>query len=137
MIGHYGGDLAGPVFRRVAEASLRYLGVPPSGAAPKVKVVTREDDPAYQVLSAFKNDQAKEEAPPAPTAAAPLGPPLPSSVLVPNANGLGARDAVKALGAAGLVPLVEGSGRLVKQIPAAGTPVPKGTSVRLVFERDS
>src|SRR5580698_5186476 len=32
MIGHYGGDLAGPVFRRVAEASLRYLGVAPSAA---------------------------------------------------------------------------------------------------------
>src|SRR6202044_1772601 len=29
MIGHYGGDLAGPVFRRVADSSLRYLGVTP------------------------------------------------------------------------------------------------------------
>ena len=35
---------------------------------------------------------------------------------------------------AGLVPLVEGSGRLVRQIPAAGSAVPKGSTVRLVFE---
>ena len=45
-----------------------------------------------------------------------------------------ARDAVRAVGAAGLVPLIEGSGRLVKQVPAAGSAVPKGSSVRLVFE---
>ena len=37
MIGHYGGDLAGPVFRRVAEASLRYLGVTPSAASAKLR----------------------------------------------------------------------------------------------------
>jgi cell division protein FtsI (penicillin-binding protein 3) len=141
MIGRYGGDLAGPVFRRVAEASLRYLGVTPSGAAPKIKAVTRKSDPADVTLAALKNDGARDQEPaeaagppPSPDTA---GPPPPSSVPVPNADGLGARDAVKTIGAAGLVPVVEGSGRLVKQIPAAGVPVPKGSSVRLVFERDS
>jgi cell division protein FtsI (penicillin-binding protein 3) len=139
MIGHYGGDLAGPVFRRVAEASLRYMGVPPTGSAPKIKAVTREGDLADQTLTAMKNEaaNAKPEAPPPPGPPTVVGPPLPSEVVVPNASGLAARDAVKALGAAGLVPLVEGSGRLVKQVPAAGTAVPKGTSVRLVFQRDS
>lgn len=137
MIGRYGGDLAGPVFRRVAEASLRYLGVPPSGAAPKIKGVSRKDDPADMTLAALKNDPVKPAdapAPPPPAAAALLGPPPPSSVRVPDATGMGARDAVKAVGSAGLVPLIEGSGRLVKQVPAAGSPVPKGSSVRLVFE---
>jgi beta-lactam-binding protein with PASTA domain len=37
----------------------------------------------------------------------------------------------------GLVPVVEGSGKLVKQIPGAGVAVPKGSSVRLVFEPGS
>jgi cell division protein FtsI (penicillin-binding protein 3) len=63
-----------------------------------------------------------------------VGPPLPNSVKVPDAAGMGARDAVRALGAAGLVPVVEGSGKLVKQLPPAGSAVPKGSSVRLVFE---
>ena len=46
MIGHYGGDLAGPVFRRVAESSLRYLGVTPSAGGAKIASVKREGDPA-------------------------------------------------------------------------------------------
>ena len=53
---------------------------------------------------------------------------------VPDGKGMGAREAVRLIGQAGLVPLVEGTGRLVKQFPAAGSPVPKGASVRLVFE---
>ena len=135
MIGRYGGDLAGPVFRRVAEASLRYLGVPPSGTSPKVKNVTREGDPADMTMAVLKNDAPKPEADKPPVGPpAPVGPPLPSSVKVPDATGLGARDAVRTIGAAGLVPVIEGSGRFVKQVPAAGTPVPKGASVRLVFE---
>jgi cell division protein FtsI (penicillin-binding protein 3) len=138
MIGRYGGDLAGPVFRRVAEASLRYLGVPPTGSAPKIKGVTRKDDPADMTLAALKNEPSKPaEVPAPPPSAAPVGPPPPSSVRVPDATGMGARAAVKAVGAAGLVPLVEGSGRLVRQVPAAGAPVPKGSSVRLVFEPSS
>jgi cell division protein FtsI (penicillin-binding protein 3) len=145
MIGRYGGDLAGPVFRRVAEASLRYLGVPPSNSAPKIKAVKREGDPADAMLAALappkdaRPDGAEAlGAPSGSPAAAPaptvLGPPPPNTVRVPEASGLGARDAVRAVGAVGLVPLVEGTGRLVKQSPAAGSPVPKGTSVRLVFE---
>ena len=142
MIGRYGGDLAGPVFRRVAEASLRYLGVPPSHNAPKIKSITRADDPADKTLAAMKEPQAASSAssapegpPPPPTiASGPAGPPLPSSVKVPDATGLGARDAVRAVGNAGLVPIIEGTGRLVKQVPAAGSAVPKGTPVRLMFE---
>ncbi|MBX3233109.1 MAG: transpeptidase family protein [Labilithrix sp.] len=128
-IGRYGGDLAGPVFRRVAEASLRYLGVPPSNAKPAVKQVKGSD--AEPALIAAKAEPPKPEPPAPPT---PVGPPLPNSIKVPDAAGMGARDAVRTVGALGLVPVVEGSGKLVKQVPSAGTAVPKGTSVRLVFE---
>jgi cell division protein FtsI (penicillin-binding protein 3) len=143
MIGRYGGDLAGPVFRRVAEASLRYLGVPPSHSAPKIKTVTRNGDPADATLAAMKIDGAGGSAKgsnggsdgEAPAALpVPVGPPAPNGVRVPDALGMGARDAVRTVGNAGLVPLVEGTGRLVKQIPSPGTPAPKGSSVRLVFE---
>ncbi|MBV9947626.1 MAG: penicillin-binding protein 2, partial [Myxococcales bacterium] len=54
MIGHYGGDLAGPVFRRVAEASLRYLGIPPAHVQPKIKQVVRAGDPADVTVTAMK-----------------------------------------------------------------------------------
>ena len=143
--GRYGGDLAGPVFRRVAEASLRYLGVPPTHTIPNIKTVTRTGDPADATLAAMKIDGAgggpkvdpggAKDLPPGPQpASATAGPPLPASVRVPDALGLGARDAVRTVGNAGLVPLVEGTGRLVKQVPSPGTPAPKGSSVRLVFE---
>lgn len=132
MIGRYGGDLAGPVFRRLAEASLRYLGVPPRHSAPKLKAVSRADDPADATLTAMK----PEPKPEVPLALPPpvTGPPLPSDIKVPDAAGLGVREAVRAVGAAGLVPVVEGTGRLVRQTPAAGADAAKGTVVRLVFE---
>jgi hypothetical protein len=38
---------------------------------------------------------------------------------------------------AGLVPQIEGTGRLVRQNPTAGAPAPKGSSVRLVLEPSS
>jgi cell division protein FtsI (penicillin-binding protein 3) len=158
MIGRYGGDLAGPVFRRVAEASLRYLGVPPTHSTPKIKTVTRNGDPADATLAAMKIDGAggsakadkvdksdgtKPDGKDAPGGSrtgalvglpGPLGPPAPSDVRVPDVMSMGARDAVRTVGNAGLVPLVEGTGRLVKQVPSPGTPASKGSSVRLVFE---
>lgn len=139
MIGHYGGDLAGPVFRRVADASLRYLGVTPAGSTPKIKTVTRAEDPADAILAAMKTSgggaSASSSRPtPAPTQAIDFGPPPPNGIKVPDAAGMGARDAVRAMANTGLLPLIEGTGRLVKQIPAAGALVSKGSSVRLIFE---
>jgi cell division protein FtsI (penicillin-binding protein 3) len=137
MIGRYGGDLAGPVFRRVAEASLRYLGVPPSNTTPRIKNVRASDADAPVAVKEAPRSEASvapvNVVPPAATAEI-AGPPLPSSVKVPDTAGMGARDALRAVGAAGLVPVIEGSGKLVKQVPPAGSPVPRGSSVRLVFE---
>jgi cell division protein FtsI (penicillin-binding protein 3) len=131
MIGRYGGDLAGPVFRRVAEASLRYLGVTPTANTAKLKEVTRQGDPADVALTAMQTPKPKDERPEPPQ---PMGPPIAGAVKVPDAAGLGARDAVHAVAAAGLLPQIEGTGRLVKQSPGAGTQVPRGSTVRLVFE---
>lgn len=135
MIGRYGGDLAGPVFRRVAEASLRHLGVPPSNAAPKLKAVAANANPNPEKVVAEAAD-APEGTTTTTSAALPetIGPPAPNGIKVPDASGMGARTAIKAIGAAGLVPVVEGTGKLVKQVPSAGAQVPKGTPVRLVFE---
>jgi cell division protein FtsI (penicillin-binding protein 3) len=154
MVGRYGGDLAGPVFRRVAEASLRYLGVPPQNVTPKMKVGKGSDQESVAGAAKPSDDASPSSGeamltsatlagPPSTPASGSerqvvvpsfIGPPLPSSVKIPDASGMGARDAVKTLGAAGLVPILEGSGRLVRQSPPAGSAVPKGSSVRLVFE---
>jgi cell division protein FtsI (penicillin-binding protein 3) len=130
MIGHYGGDLAGPVFRRVAEASLRYLGVTPSAGAAKIASVKREGDPADATLAAMKTSPPV----PAPAASAVEGPATPGGIRVPDATGLPAHDVVVALSKAGFVPQIEGWGRAVRQTPAPGTPAPRGSAVRVVFE---
>ena len=132
MIGHYGGDLAGPVFRRVAEAGLRYLGVTPSGPAPKLSQIPRPRDLADATMAALR--------PPVVTAPLPntIGVILPAdAVRVPDATGLAARDAAKLIGASGLVPQIEGSGRLVRQSPPAGAAASKGSQIHLVFEPTS
>lgn len=133
MIGHYGGDLAGPVFRRVAESSMRYLGISPSGAA-KISQVTRADDPADVTLAQAKGAPPKTEMPSTPMM---VGPPAPNSVKTPDVSGMAAREAVRAITQAGLVPEIEGTGRLVRQSVSPGTQVPKGSPIRLVFESGS
>ncbi len=118
---------------RVAESSLRYLGVPPSNATPRIGAVSRTGDPADVTLSAMRPKRPADP-PSEPTT---MGPPPPNTVRVPDASGLGARDAVRAIGAVGLVPEIEGTGRLVRQNPQPGAPVAKGSAVRLVFEPGS
>jgi beta-lactam-binding protein with PASTA domain len=61
----------------------------------------------------------------------------PNEVRVPDVSGLGARDALKVMVAAGLLPDIEGSGHLVRQNPQSGLAAVKGSTVRLVFEPSS
>jgi cell division protein FtsI (penicillin-binding protein 3) len=132
-MGHRGGDHAAPVFRRVAETSLRYLGVPPSTGPAKIASVKREGDPADATLALMR-----PPASPAPSAAPPSGvdqgPLPPGAVRVPDATGLPAHEVLTTLTKAGLVPQIEGWGRAVRQSPAAGAPAPKGSPVRVVLE---
>jgi cell division protein FtsI (penicillin-binding protein 3) len=132
-IGHYGGDLAGPVFRRVAEASLRYLGVTPSASSARIADVKREGDPADATL-AMMRPPAQPAAPPTPPASAAPGAAPPGTVRVPDASGLAGHDVVTALTKVGLVPQIEGWGRVVRQNPPPGTAAPKGSAVRVVLE---
>lgn len=129
MIGHYGGDLAGPVFRRVAEASLRYLGVSAGVAAP-------DPQPAPQRLPETPTPSSRSDTagPPPSVSVTTLGQ---GEVRVPDALGLGARDAMHLVTSAGLLPEMEGSGRLIRQTPAPGAATPKGGVVHLVFEPPS
>jgi cell division protein FtsI (penicillin-binding protein 3) len=131
-IGHYGGDLAGPVFRRVSEASLRYLGVTPTAGSAKLSAVKREGDPADAMLAMMKPSSPAPAPPPVSSAAQAALPP--GGLRVPDATGLPAKDAVVALSKAGFVPQIEGWGRAVRQTPAPGTAAPRGTAVRVVFE---
>jgi beta-lactam-binding protein with PASTA domain len=59
------------------------------------------------------------------------------AVKVPDATGMAMRDAIRTISAAGLVPQVEGTGKLVRQAPLPGAAAAKGAGVRLSFEPSS
>ncbi len=125
-----GGSVAAPVFRRVAEMSLQYLGVRPDGTrAVKLTDVAeyaKVDDPAKGAYAAL---DGKEDQVPNDPASGPK-----DGVKIPSLEGLPMRSAVQTLLEKGLVPVVEGSGRLVRTEPPSGSRVPRGETVVLVFE---
>jgi cell division protein FtsI (penicillin-binding protein 3) len=133
-IGRYGGDLAGPVFRRVAEASLRYLGVTPSTSSVKIAGLKVDSSDAPSKPPKAPPTPTTEPvslggAPPPPASAVAVG-----TVRVPDATGLPAHEVLAALTKAGLVPQIEGWGRVVRQSPSPGSAAPRGSSVKVVLE---
>ena len=121
--GYYGGVVAAPVFKRIAEAALRHLGVPPTV------------NPLPPVLVARHTD---ENGPRAARAAAVLGPSahIARDGLMPDLRGLGGREALRIAAQLGLVTQLHGTGVVVEQLPAAGAPVERGTACRIVLRRE-
>ncbi len=137
MGGSYaGGSVAAPVFRRVGEMALRFLGVTPRGTVPvklaDVSSRAKEGDPAsntYQVLN-----EAKASSAPAAAVVTPSAPTKTGEVRLPDLAGFPPREAIKTIVGMGLAPSVEGTGRLSRQDPPAGAILPKGANVKLFFE---
>ena len=132
---HFGGMIAAPVFKRIAEQSLRAMSVVPDvpDYAPRYTVTperTKEKPappsgtkkPDYNVLDA--------------TLRAPLGGQRAlelGEILVPDYAGQSFRRAVDDSIKLGLEPISVGSGRVVAQSPPPGTPVRPGTEIRLTL----
>ncbi|MBT8466507.1 MAG: transpeptidase family protein [Myxococcales bacterium] len=117
VIAHYGGTVAGPVFRRIAEVTLRHMGVAPEGrpavlAQRKKQIVVDEVEPSPEEEAVAKGQSA-----------------------VPDVRSLPLRQAVIALHDQSLVAEVAGSGLVVDQDPSPGKAVPHGAVVRIRLER--
>jgi len=122
-----GGVVAAPIFKRIAEAALRQMGVPPNiNPAPPIVVARREVTPLTQTAS---------------TAELPAIVTVPVSnsdaSLVPDLRGMSARDAVRTLSRLGASARLHGKGVVIDQSPAAGTPLERGSTCTLVLERDA
>ncbi|HJQ37757.1 MAG TPA: penicillin-binding transpeptidase domain-containing protein [Thermoanaerobaculia bacterium] len=105
---YYGGAVAAPAFREIAEAALRYLGVQPS-------IPSRSIGVTPPALAAFSH---KEN-----VAAATAG--------VPDLRGLDARAAIARAVASGLTVEASGSGVVTSQQPEPGGALPQDRKVRL------
>ncbi|HYB99625.1 MAG TPA: penicillin-binding protein [Candidatus Limnocylindrales bacterium] len=113
---HYGGLIAAPVFKAIAESSLDYLGIERELPAP-----TDELDKLFE-----SGDEQIFEASSAPTSTIPQG-----SGRMPDVRGMPLRSAMRALADCNCEVRVEGHGFVVASEPAAGDALPPATPVSL------
>ena len=128
IISHYGGEVAGPVFRRVGEAALRHLGVAPVGSGDALA------DLAAEIRQRARLHVPDDDASDADTDVA-TETPGDDETLVPDLDGTTARRALVELARAGLVAEIEGAGVVTSQTPAPRVIVPRGAVVHVVLER--
>jgi membrane peptidoglycan carboxypeptidase len=121
--GHFGGPIAGPVFQRIAEATLRHFGIGPTlNAPPPVLVARRNAPPELRPASGAR------------TSIVPVGTGGASNAL-PDFRGLSAREVVRVLTTMRLTARLHGSGVVAAQSPTPGAPIDPGTTCELWLER--
>jgi cell division protein FtsI (penicillin-binding protein 3) len=129
---HAGGAVAAPVFRRIAEAALNYMGVTPKGTQPAdVKQLVGASDPARAAYEVIRRAQGKKPPVQEVTEPTALGP---GFVRVPDLTGFPVREAVRRGVELGVKPRVVGTGLLARQEPRPGAVLEKGEALVLVFE---
>jgi len=115
---YYGGSVAAPIFKRIAEAALQQSGVPSTVNPPSPVLVTA----ATPTLPAR---------PPVVAGIMPVG----GMAVMPDVTGLSAREAVRVLTHVGLTVRPRGTGFVVKQSPSAGEPIDPGSWSLLELQR--
>ena len=127
----YGGRVAAPVFREIAEKTLTYLRVPhdPMAPGPKATLQARRAKPTHHRRKRHVRSSAKRAAnhPTAKTVA--LEP------RIPDFMGKTMRSALAFSQAQNVRIKLAGSGVVVRQSPAAGQPLKPGTVIKLKFSR--
>ena len=108
----YGGTVAAPVFQKIAAAALRHAGVPRTLNPPAPLLIARRDKPQQPV-------SAPAEAPVVTVADTTAESPM----VFPDLAGMSARDAVRTLARLGVTLKMHGTGNVVNQRPAPGTPI--------------
>jgi cell division protein FtsI (penicillin-binding protein 3) len=135
---HHGGEVGGPVFKRVAEQVLAYLAVPhdvpaPSDAetAKRLKAAPLPAAVSDTAKANFEAAVARKNQASAPTVAFSAE----DAVAVPRLIGQSVRAVTEECGSLGLVPSLVGSGIALEQYPDAGTQVQPGSQVMVRFGR--
>ena len=125
-VARFGGSVAAPVFQRIAEATLRHLGVPPNVDAPPPILVPPEPPPAPRARLIPVRAQVPLEA------SRQTGP---QRGLMPDLHGLSARAALEIATALGLTTRVTGQGFVVGQSLEPGRAITRGQAVTLRLGR--
>ncbi len=157
--GHFGSQVAAPAFRAMMLDILSHLEVKPNSSSAGLQLPTSVAVPNLNSLSlgsavshmrdiglnlsasgkgeriVAQTPTAGSIVPPGSTVNVTLGEvPRPDGlIVVPQVVQLSMRDASSKLSSVGLSVIIEGSGMAVSQSPAAGSTVPRGTAVRVIF----
>ncbi len=121
---YYGAVVSAPVFKRIAEATLRHLGVGPTLNPPPPVIVAHHDNPAQEMVPVPVVAALSEQV----VASTPEG-------VMPDLHGLSARDAIRALMQIRLTPHIEGDGFVIDQSPRAGAVLAPGNTCVLKLGR--
>jgi membrane peptidoglycan carboxypeptidase len=129
---HHGGDVAAPVFKRIAEQVLRYMTVPP-------------DVPSYAPQYVVKQPKPESKPKRGPVLQPPAAPPTQlvamhlgedeelGDVIIPDFHGKSLRQVTEECLKAGLRLQSLGSGAAAEQLPPAGANVRVGSTVQVRF----
>jgi cell division protein FtsI (penicillin-binding protein 3) len=123
-----GGDVAAPLFARIAEQALRHLAVPPDDPERTLRMAVYR--PPVAVPAAWRGDPARL---PAVSRASPAAPA--DSRLMPDLRGRSAREAALEAARRGLIVELHGSGRVYAQRPEAGTELEPGRTCVLTLRK--
>jgi cell division protein FtsI/penicillin-binding protein 2 len=130
-----GGGVAAPIFRRIAEAALRHLGVPHNIDAPLPIFASRQqdDDDAAEIKTSAQVPMTGVFPRPAVvTVDAGHG----DAPVMPDLRGASAREALRTLAQLGLTAHVAGRGLVIEQTPEPGTTLERGVTCTIVLDRD-
>ena len=121
-----GGVVAAPIFKAIAEAGLRHLGIAPTINPPvPVMVASNSEPPVIPVRLPARGHEIIT-----------INSMVDGSVL-PDLRGLSAREALRTLAKLGLTPRLLGKGVVVEQNPPAGAPLERGMTCTLTLDRDA
>ena len=119
--------MSAPIFKRIADATLRYLGIPPTlNPAPPVLVVRRSQASGVPTAAQEARDQ-----------------PMVSLVAdgsagtVPDLRGMSAREAARRVVTLGMSARISGDGFVMAQDPLPGAPLEPGAICRIRLERSA
>ena len=116
---YYGGSVAAPIFKRIAEAALLQVGVPSTV------------NPPPPVMVAASTPTLPATVPSLVPALTPVG----GMAVMPDVTGLSVREAVRVLTNVGLTVRPRGAGFVARQTPTAGEPIDQGSWTLLELQQ--
>lgn len=123
--GYYGATVSAPVFKRIAEATLRHLGVGPTINAPPPVLVARHDARPADLEAQLVRAPALVERAVEPA----------TNGLMPDLRGLSAREALRVVNRIGMRAQMSGDGFVVEQTPRAGDALVRGDACVMTLGR--